>query len=89
MFSRILRGPMLMAVARFYALNWPRSPSLLPGKRPLSAGVLGRGRYTMVLKDPILNASPAHGAVFHLQSAPHTNVPIKKDRGGLTTLKLL
>jgi len=42
----------------------------------------------MVLENSILNASPTHGAVFNLQSAPHTNVPIKKktDRGGLTVI---
>lgn len=43
----------------------------------------------MVLKDPILNSSPAHGAIFHLHSAPHTNVPTKKGRGGLDRLKSL
>lgn len=32
----------------------------------------------MVFEDPILNVPPAHGAVFHLQSAPHTNVPTNK-----------
>ena len=37
----------------------------------------------MVLEDSILNAPPAHRTVFNLQSAPHTNVPIKNDRRGL------
>ena len=73
---------MLLAVARSYANRLP-IPSLLPSDKPLSAGVLGRGWYRMVLEDPTLNAPPAHGTVFNLQSAPHTNVPMKKDRGGL------
>ena len=66
-----------------------RCTSWLPGNKPMSAGVLGRGWYTMVLKDPILNSSPAHGAIFHLHSAPHTNVPTKKGRGGLDQIEKL
>ena len=40
----------------------------------------------MVLENSILNTSPTHGAVFNLQSAPHTNVPIKKIDGFNTVL---
>ena len=55
---------------------------LLHTNLPLSAGVLWRGWWAVILKDPIFNALSAHGTVLHLQCTSHTNFPKNNDKGG-------